>query len=234
MMLQPALVSPEALSILTKVQEACQKHNVYLDIVNEESVYFEGSESSGFFSDEKIHMAGLMGKSHEYAGMLSVGIRRKEADWVPLLVHEFQHLLQWSEDAKVWTDAKINPPTGTIDKIDALFQWIDKKIELTPEEVKDCVQATMNVESDCEMRTSAFLTEHNFPIDKDEYLQKASSYVLFYRVILEYRAWYKPDSKSYADKAVWGLMPAHLNDLFNLELNAEQWTALKSCAAIAE
>lgn len=234
MMPQPALISPEALSILVRVQEACQKHNIYLNIVNEESVYHEGSESSGYFSDEKVHMAGLLGKSHEYAGMLAVGIRRKESDWVPLLVHEFHHLLQWAENAKVWTDTKINPPSGSNDKIDALFQWLDHALELSPEEAEDCVKATMAVESDCEMRTSAFLTDCKFPIDKNEYLQKASSYVLFYKIILEYRAWYKPDSKSYADKAVWGLMPTHLNDLFNLKLTPEQYDALKSCAAIAE
>lgn len=226
-------LSPEAQFILFDVKRACEDLNVYLELTPGENVYDgNGTPSSGFFSDEALaHKTGL------YVGHLACAAGGDEKQWIPILVHEFHHMIQWAEGCAAWQNVKGGRHLG--DKISDLFAWVEGQLELDSAYVAECAQAAMWVEADCELRTVQYLEATAYPVSLEEYQQKAASYVLFYHVVELYRKWYHPDRKPYNLPEVWGLFaPEDLNDrgsrsvegqTVGLPLTVDQLKALRSC-----
>ncbi|MFD0738258.1 hypothetical protein ACFQZQ_03005 [Lysobacter koreensis] len=100
------------------------------------------------------------------------------SSWIGTLLHEYCHLTQWAEGAPIWKGAdgwgKVGP-------------WLDGK---QVRGVEAAIADVRELEADCERRTVRLIREMNAPVDLDEYIRAANSYVHFYNVMAETRKWY--------------------------------------------
>lgn len=170
------------------------KHNIKTSFLVQKDVFTMGVACSGFFDDVKMEIA--------------VAMDKPEADWFPVLIHEYMHMKQWSEKSDLWVNME-----GADQKMD---EWFAGR-EFTTEEVTRFINDLQAVEADCERRSVAFIKEHNISqIDPVEYAKKANSYIYFYCMIAERRKFYDPEKRPYNVEAVWSQMPEHFNNDYTI------------------
>lgn len=172
------------------VKDTGLKNNIPVHLLNQPQVVTNGVSCSGYFSE----VEGLY-----------VATQKPQMEWFEILAHEFNHMKQYLENAKVWTDINLVGQEET--KIGQFDKWLGRELELSPEELDSCISAIINLELDCEIRTLKSITEYNLPIDKKTYVQKANSYVLFYQVVKKCRVWSKEGCAPYMLKHIYEQMP---------------------------
>jgi hypothetical protein len=145
-----------------------------------------------------------------------VAIGKPTHQWVTVLAHEYCHFLQWKESAKVWKDVEFTIGNDTFDSSTVIDEWLGGK-EFSKEVLDKAFNAIMKLELDCERRTVALLKKLKAPINIKEYIQKANSYILFYRECRRTRKWYDPLSPPYEQKEIWSKMPS----TFKLDLSKD-------------
>jgi hypothetical protein len=167
------------------------------------------SQCSGFFcSDTK---------------RLAVSSTAPKADIFGVLVHEYCHMQQWIEDCDAWRSMNMNDKemkkwaTYDIDCLGTLLDYaLEGSVSLTDKEFKRCVEAIIEVEYDCEIRTVKLIEELNLPIDVKMYSRKALAYIYFYQYMTVSKEWYPKDRKPpYAYKEIYSKFPADLTE-FNV------------------
>jgi len=122
------------------------------------------------------------------------------ANWFPIYVHEYGHFTQWRDKIPAWTDVWIDG----LYYDNFLDQWLGyRQMRFAPWKVARFIQAGIALESDCERRVIDLIGKHSLPINKEEYAQKANSYVHFYNYIEENRKWYIPGKEPYNLPEVW-------------------------------
>lgn len=136
---------------------------------------------------------------------LAVATGKEIERWLPILVHESSHLDQFLEGDSSWKDSYV--PGTTIETVEILTLWFERKVELSPEQLHEYIWRSRNVELDCEQRTAAKMVEFNLPINVTEYTQKANGYIFFYTAMKETRSWYLPGKEPYNQPEVWSLCP---------------------------
>ena len=161
-------------AFLSQVESVCKEHNIDL-LLSPNSVVQAGNIScSGYFVDfPKKELAVAMGKP--------------EAEWLEILAHEFSHLNQYLDKAEVWNNLSIEG--SHIKKTDVLDLWLGGQVELSQNQLNKIIQDIVAVELDCEIRTIKAIRQYKLPIDCALYVQKASSYLLFYHVVKARRKW---------------------------------------------
>lgn len=148
---------------------------------------------SGFFVDRpQARLAVAIGKPYE--------------EWLPILVHEACHMDQWIEKSPAWLNVFVEGREA----VDWIDEWVDRKIELSPERLADCVERARTVELDCEKRAVAAILAYDLPIDVPAYIQKANAYVLFYNHLAKVRRWSDPGNAPYENPDVWECAPKSL------------------------
>ena len=182
---------------INEVVKRTEELGVKLHMVKGNHVIYNGDEVSGFFNDvpEPILAFHLEGPTAEQ-----------------VLYHESQHMEQWHEKAKVWRDMKLTP---LIDTEDMVFFWVNKRIELTPAQLKEYVQRSINLELDCEKRTAKLVRRlrrvGKTEVDVGDYIQKANSYVMFWHMVAKTRQWYEIGKRPYELPEVYGEFPTTLS-----------------------
>jgi len=204
---------------IKKVGEDCKKFGVRCRLENDTHIAY-GDELglvkvNGYFSD---------GEGEDEGPELAVAIGKPIEDWLPILVHEYNHMHQWHEKIPGWVDAKINgeEPYNIIDA------WIGRQIEPTNEVLDTAIHMCMWLEADCEERSAKCIEEYKLPIDVDTYTQKANAYVKFYRIIRQERKWYRPGFEPYNIERVWKAMPTNFTYIMNA-LTPEEENLLMLC-----
>lgn len=172
------------------VETTCEKQKVKFIVSTGSYVLGTeyGTQCNGYFSNDPEELA------------ISTG--RPEREWFPVLVHEFCHMNQWSEDSPFW-DISIYS-TYLVDL------WLDNKIELTEKQKIEVFRGSILVEHDCERRAIKLIKELDLPIDPIEYVQKANAYVLFYHVIMKHRKWYEIGKEPYNNPEIYLKLPTEL------------------------
>lgn len=179
-------------SFLKHVKEVSKVHNVALNLVNEPHVYSSNVPCSGFFIDYPTLT-------------LSVATQKPQSEWLEILVHEYNHMIQYVEKRPVWDNLSIDG--HLMKQTDLLDLWLSGIIELNEAQLNHCIDVTIDVELDCEISSVNTIKEFSLPIDIDQYIKKANSYVLFYHVVKKYRKWSKPGRSPYMIKEVLEKMP---------------------------
>lgn len=175
-------------NLINDIKDKCDKLKVKMLLENEEKVNLPGGDnmkSSGYFdSDEKI---------------LAVGTKKPLNDWIIILIHESCHMDQWSENSKIWQEY-MNCEYD-------IWGWLEGTVELNEKELKLGIQASRNLELDCEKRASEKIKFYNLEniINIDEYIQKSNSYILFYNYMLKYKKWY--NKPPYEIREIINIMP---------------------------
>lgn len=179
-------------NFLSHVENITKKRKVKFSLVNQPTVITGGVHCSGFFDG---------GKEPE----LTVAIGKDEKEWMEILVHEFGHMNQWIENAKVWTNLNIEDTT----QIGLFDLWLGHHIELNKEQLKKCISSIIELELDCEKRAVSLIKEFNLNINAERYIQKANSYILFYHLVKNKRLWSKPGKAPYMISQLVDSMPNH-------------------------
>jgi hypothetical protein len=131
--------------------------------------------------------------------------------WEEVLIHEYNHALQWIEESPAWDAPKLTPEDAVrygvalgSETLDVLHRWADHELELEPAELKDLVDRSIQVELDCEQRTARMGLELGWSIYYHaEYVKKCNAYLRSYRYVEQTRSW--PDDRE--SESVLALMP---------------------------
>lgn len=179
---------------LSHVKHIAKIHGVKLLLVDNRSVSARGKLSNGLFM--------------ESPPTLVVAMKQPIDKWLPVLLHEYSHMTQWIDELPLFTDRYIDG--FGINSLITL--WINHRIELSKEQLNDYIQRIQNLELDCEKRTVNNIKLFGLPIKIDEYIQKANSYIFFYKIVRHSRCWYKIGKEPYNLRKVWRWMPKDFNN----------------------
>lgn len=176
----------------THICEQCDLYQIEFRPVDAPFVQFGEIQCSGYFDDKTCVLAFAVGKSVEA--------------WVTTMIHEYCHMMQFKAGLSVWTE---------VDKINAsvvVDKWLEG-VDYSDEILDRAVQGLIDLERDCEQKTSQMLRSHNAPIDVSVYNQKANAYIIFYKEMRQTRKWYDPMNPPYANEAIYSLMPTDYDTL---------------------
>jgi hypothetical protein len=135
---------------------------------------------------------------------------------------------QWIEKAPSWTNAYV----GGVESVQILELWFDRHIELTEEQLWKVIDASREVERDCEERTVEKVLRYGLPLDPIELAQKGNAYVYAYNMMGFTRKWYGTGNEPYLNTKVWKHLPTdfkgdysttpkHVFDLYRLHIFEE-------------
>lgn len=146
-----------------------------------------GQIANGYFDDGKKELA--------------FWIDRDNLAWIPIVAHEFSHMLQWRNKRR-WWDSCTRYHTD-------LWEWMDGK-NRSDKKLQRSLQANLFVEWDNEKQTVKLMQKYGLEefINIEEYIKKANAYVLFYYVVRKQRKFYPRGQEPYNTKEVWEHMPA--------------------------
>jgi hypothetical protein len=188
-------MTPEILKLIEETKKKAEENGVEVIMKETKTVPYAIGDFpvSGYFMD--------YGKPK-----LAVATGKPLKDWVMVLAHEGSHMDQWIEKSPYWTNSFIDGREA----VEFIDEWCGGK-EFTKTELDDICKRSLEVELDCEKRTLDKAIEYNLPVNVEEEIQKANSYILFYTFIKEVRKWNTPGKAPYQVKEVWSKMPKTFN-----------------------
>lgn len=171
------------LAFLSHVKKECEAYEVKLCIRKGKYVVLnKKNQCSGYFDPEE-------GKER-----LVVASNRK--DFLSILVHEYAHLTQWADNCYEWYNYG--------ESYNLVDEW------LGGEDVHNIgrhLKRAMLIELDNEKRSVALIKKFKLPIDIDDYIRKANSYMFFWLYLKYTRSWSKASNSPYSNKNIISKMP---------------------------
>ena len=168
--------------LIGEVALKCIENKIFFHLNYVNKVDQENLPCSGYFDEKNLVVATN---------------KKNVREWLDVLVHESCHLDQFLEKSKLW-----------VSDSESLFiveAWIHKK-NISIERKDLGFKNTIALELDCEKRTIAKIKKYGLDINKDEYVQKANSYIFAYLYALIYREWYPTP---YENSRIWKKMPTN-------------------------
>jgi hypothetical protein len=150
-------------TFLAKTTLDCQKHGIGLHFVPEKSVNADGVKCSGYFDN------------------LDLKVAFHKKDWLDVLVHESCHMDQWLSGHPLWKKADAG--------IHGIDQWCKSKTVCPTTAIK-CFKTVIELEWDCEKRTTRKIKKYNLNIDLTKYKQQCNAYLFSYWATFRDRKWY--------------------------------------------
>jgi len=111
----------------------------------------------------------------------------KDEGWLEVLVHEFNHFLQYIQQEPIFLKLSESGSNMSED----LWSWLDHEIELPKKRISEIIQSIIDMELDCERRSVKMIKEFSLPIDIKEYVFVAYTYLNFYNYVKKHRTWFK-------------------------------------------
>lgn len=172
----------------------CIENNITLNLSATTKVKLpEESEElacSGFFIDDKR--------------ILAVATLKPFEKWFQIFLHEYNHMKQFIESSEEFEEDE------------RLWEWLEGKIQLAEEDIKEAINKSLNIELDCEKRTAKMI-EDNLELEMNvkDYIKKANSYIYFYPLMLKHKKWLKVPP--YEIQEIFDIMPdKFLEDYWNV------------------
>lgn len=142
------------------VSRDCKKHGVKLNLIPKRRYKLSKTESLAGLWDEET---------------LTITVATYNDDWLTTLAHEYSHFCQWKNNE--FSSDEVNDAFADFD------EWIDGKLELSDERLKEAITVIQDCELDCEKKTLDLIKKYNL-FDKPElYIKKSNAYVLSYEII---------------------------------------------------
>lgn len=176
------------------VTNECLKHHVETMVSDGDHVLDDGVKCNGFF-DEK------WGKPPQ--PVLAWHTGRPLEQWLPILIHEYNHMQQWLENDPTWI---------RLDNADDWFGWMASDFDLTDKQALESCLSYALCELNCDTRVVEMIKKLDLPLDPDYYTQTAHAYAWFYFWSLENRSWYVIDHEPYRTQAIVEAMPTTMVD----------------------
>lgn len=184
-------VTSEIQQLIEDIKEKAKENGVKIILEDSKTVPYAvgGFPVSGYFID--------------YGNpVLAVATGKPLKDWIMVLAHEGSHMEQCIENSPFWANSFIDGREA----VEFIDEWCGGK-EFSKEQVDDICKRALEVELDCEKRTIQKAIKYNLPINIEEEIQKANSYILFYTFIKQVRKWNTTGKAPYMIKEVWSKMP---------------------------
>lgn len=191
-------------AFVSHVKKRCKETGVKLTLVD--SHWIEENNCAGYFDCDNLD--------------LKVATRdlQEPIRWVTLLAHEYCHLEQWSEEVPLWGKTVKGHDIYTL-----FMMWLDGVVELSEEQLTEYTNCAMEVELDCEKRTTEVIKKFNLPFDVEEYVQRSNAYALQYQFIKKHRRWNIPGQAPSSLKEVYSLMSTKFDmDYYSLPQDIER------------
>lgn len=186
-------------TFIDNVRSHLKEYGICLVLEPTEFVLTNNIQVSGYFSENE--------------STLKVATNKPLDQWLSILVHEYAHFLQYTEQSPEYRNVQQN---NYINQFDL---WINHKLELNDNEKLKVFNALFQLERDCELRALSLIAEHNLPIDSKEYIQKANSYLKYYSSVFKHRVWNGVDLP-YNHPQIYSQMPNQkLIEEFIYEIN---------------
>src|SRR5690606_35253920 len=135
------------------------------------------STNSVVYAEDDIPCSGYFTGNHNNPedNKLALAIGKREIDWIPVALHEYNHMLQYVQKSKYWMDLYL-PDGKTADE--EFFEWVSNK-QYEVNDIEDITKRVLAVELDCERRTAESIEWIGFDdiIDVQEYTQRSNAYV---------------------------------------------------------
>jgi len=129
----------------------------------------EDAEAAGYFCGEDMELvAAIGGKNLEHA--------------LGTIVHEYCHLEQWAEDAKVWRTFEAN------DSMDTLHKYLEGK-KISKKKARKAFDEVIALEADCERRTMEMIKLYDLPVNLKKYAKRAEKDLESYNVMFKTKKW---------------------------------------------
>ena len=157
--------------IVNLIKKNCKSYGISVQLEETEFIMINKIPVSGYFSETE--------------SIIRVAIQKPVDQWLPILIHEYCHFLQYIEQAEVYRKLIIDGQNAN----SLLDDWLNHKIELSPEKLDKIIEVIFNLEKDCELRTISMLKDFNLNIDISVYIQKANSYLNLYKDLKNTRSW---------------------------------------------
>jgi hypothetical protein len=157
------------------------ENKVSINLLRKNIIDMNGTYVNGFFDSKPLSFNCAMAKPQK--------------EWTLIFLHEYNHYKQFKENTKEWNDfTKFGYK---------LWDWLDNKIELDSNELKETISSTRNLELDCEKRVVKTIEKYKLDcIDIKHYIKLSNVYILFYSLLPITRKWYSKapyDIKSIVD-----------------------------------
>lgn len=150
------------------------------------------------------------GEPEAYQGELAVAVGVEMERWLPILVHEFGHCLQWIEDSPFWYITYFEDED--FDAYESLSLWTMGEKDLAPSQAQQFAKLVRMLEHDCDQRAVQLIEQFDLPIDKQQYIQQSNAYHLYFNYVGKTGNWSYHQPRPYVDEAVWGHMPTQWLD----------------------
>jgi len=137
----------------------------------------DGIRVSGYFDDNK--------------GYEELAVSTANKDWLAVLVHEFCHVKQHMKNTPLWKKCNRNMKAGRYSNnaITVFFNWLDGK-RIRKEDAIKAGTITRDMELECERMGVKEISKWELPINKNDFINSANSYILFYNYCMKHRTWY--------------------------------------------
>lgn len=206
------------MNLLETVIRTCKDHGIRVLLIPEKTVRYPGTDKPylGYF---------IVDPDQKHAALCCAMLN---PSWDEVLLHEFNHAKQWIEGSPAWAAPALTPEelqryglASGQEALDVFHLWLDGKIELEPEALKNMVDRSIVVELDCERRTAAMgleLYEEWQLYYHGEYVKKCNGYLRAYKYAELTRVW--PDAEA---AEVLAYMPEEFSlDYFSPVAEAEK------------
>jgi len=192
------------LKFIDNVITYVKKHDIVLRVTEEKNV--DGQYAGYFCSDPKE---------------LAIAIGKPLEQWVPVLLHELNHGVQYEENPSLFDQLGEGE--------DDFYTWTSGEMPKHFDKQTSLMKSLM-IESDCEQRTVNSIIKYNLQsiINPVEYAQKANTYVTFYKYVARKRRWNVQGKTPYEVKNVWKLFPTKV-ELFGCPLRKRYREAFEKC-----
>ncbi|HUS50357.1 MAG TPA: hypothetical protein VMZ91_09340 [Candidatus Paceibacterota bacterium] len=175
------------LDYINYVRKKAKAHGIEVFFSKNKTVFDSDEDTvgtGGFFCNDELKR-------------IATGTNNPLELWFIIFIHESCHMEQWIENEE-WFSSKV-------DDYSKFFDWLNGE-KATKQELKKSIQAIIDIEKDCEIRSVEKIKKYKFKnIDAKEYIQKANCYLFLYTFMLKRRKWY---NHVYGNEKCWKSCPS--------------------------
>jgi hypothetical protein len=187
-----------AKKFLKKVANDCIDYNIAFSMINDDQIPCKGSTCAGTFLD---------------GDSLEIAVNKPSKMWLPVLVHEYNHMLQWKNKTKAWRKSesfKRKYPKIGLDAVTVFWNWMEKEGSkfISKKIIHESMVLTRDLELECEKMTAKLLKKLYKDYNIKKYIKQSNAYIQYYNFMFRTRK-------------IWKFSPSDFGDLW--KMCADYW-----------
>lgn len=198
--------------LLDFIKEQCAKNNFTIHTPETATVETGGVECSAYFcAHDKVLVAA-----------------KQSVNFFENLLHEFCHLRQYLQQTQAWKNSHYE----WTDSSAVIADFVTKKRDVSPEELKKSIDSTIELEWECENMAMTYLSIlSDYPQERiATYKINAFVYMRFYRAVEHFGSWYK-EGKNFLAQGIHHKYADSVKNMpnYNDPITDEEIEVMKEC-----